>query len=270
MKENNHCTAHVNNILAYLTIPYGFCSLDNIKNLLPNRQASTIPQNGSVITFVLPYYIGDIPRNISMYAVADDYHTVAKAFLADVIANLTSHYPNNLFLPFVDSSPIPEVYTAYQSGLGVIGKNGQLITDNYGSAIFLCEIVTDLVLKPLNPPNTKGCMGCNKCITHCPTGALSVDGLNTQICRSHITQKKGELTSWESQQITDGKLVWGCDICTFVCPHNQNLDITPIPELNTNLSPFVTLENYKQLVSKKSYGWRGDKVIHRNLNLCGI
>lgn len=245
---------------------WGICPLEGLR-LLPSRKQSLLPASGSVLVFALPYYAGTPERNLSLYALARDYHAIAAELLAPLVQSLEQRFPGQRFLPFADNGPIPEVEAAVRAGLGVRGKHGQLITADYGSMVFLAEIVTDLVLTPAAPLPQSGCEGCNACLAACPTGALGEAGLCLERCRSHITQKKGSLTEWEARQITAGKMVWGCDLCTLACPHNQNLPVTPIAAFRQDLQPQLTEENCTSLAQSRSYGWRGEAVLRRNLAL---
>ena len=245
---------------------FGFCPLEALSGLLDCRGKRLLPPAGSAILLLLPYYGGEFPeRNLARYALCDDYHRIAGDILEEIIAPLAAAFPAEKFLPFVDSSPIPEVEAGALAGLGFAGKNGQLITPWYGSCAFLCEVVTTLPLPQTGPSAAAGCESCRRCLDACPTGALSGQGLEKARCRSHITQKKGELTPWEQKEVQKGGLAWGCDICPAACPHNRGLSLTTIPQMRENLVPVLTEENLPSLLEQKSYGWRGEKVLRRNL-----
>lgn len=236
--------------------------------LLPSRKAGLLPEQGCLLCFVLPYYAGDFPgRNVSLYALAEDYHTVAASLFAPLVEALSSRFLQNSFLLFSDSGPIPEVEAAVRAGLGVRGWHRQLITPQWGSLCFLAEIVTDLPLIPTTPLQETECEGCGACLAACPTGALTREGLCAGRCRSHITQKKQPLTEWEAQQIAEGGMAWGCDRCTLACPHNCDLPLTPIAALRQEIRPLLTEENCAELAAHRSYGWRGEAVLQRNLRL---
>ena len=243
----------------------GFCPLSALSRLLSCRGRGLLPPEGSVILLLLPYYAGEFPgRNLARYALADDYHRIAGEILQSVASALQAAFPGESFLPFVDSSPIPEVEAGALAGLGFPGRNGQLITPWYGSLAFLAEIVTTLPL-PQTGPREGSCGSCRRCLDRCPTGALTAAGLDKSRCRSYITQKKGELTPEEARQIRLGGLVWGCDICTDACPRNARPAVTTIPRLGQDLVPVLTPDNLPALIGRKSYGWRGEGVLRRNL-----
>lgn len=246
---------------------FGFCALNSLSRLLECRGKRLLPEKGSVILFLLPYYTGEFPgRNVARYALCDDYHAVAGGILREVIRPLSDAFPGEVFLPFADSSPIPEVEAGVLSGLGFAGKNGQLITPWYGSLAFLCEIVTTLPLTATGP-GEGNCGACRRCLDSCPTGALGFAGLDASRCRSQISQKKGELSGEERRQLREGGLAWGCDICTDVCPYNRQPVLTTVPRMREGLEPLLTLENLPRLISRKSYGWRGEAVLRRNLEI---
>ncbi len=131
---------------------FGFCPLEALSGLLDCRGKRLLPPAGSAILLLLPYYGGEFPeRNLARYALCDDYHRIAGDILEEIIAPLAAAFPAEKFLPFVDSSPIPEVEAGALAGLGFAGKNGQLITPWYGSCAFLCEVVTTLPLPQTGP-----------------------------------------------------------------------------------------------------------------------
>lgn len=65
---------------------------------------------------------------------------------------------------------------AIDAGMGQLGRNGLLITRDYGPRVRLCKVITDLPLKPDVPVDfgvDNFCMNCTKCATHCPSKAIS-------------------------------------------------------------------------------------------------
>ncbi|MEL5938083.1 tRNA epoxyqueuosine(34) reductase QueG, partial [Tetragenococcus halophilus] len=125
-----------------------------------------------------------------------DYHDILKDRLTKLIAFIqkeaanTQDAENWRFLPQVDTGELVDVAVAQRAGLGFIGRNGLLITEEYGSFVYLGEIITNIQFEP-DEPKVFGCGECRRCITHCPTGALLGDGkMNAQKCLSYQTQTK--------------------------------------------------------------------------------
>lgn len=251
--------------------PFGICSFEQILPCLECRAKQRIPQDAaSVLVCLFPYYTGEHKeRNISRYAMVTDYHMIAGEYLNRFCKALQEVFPQNQFEPFTDNSPIREVSAAFHAGLGRRGKNGLILHPKYGSYVFIGEVVTDLVLQPNQPLNPGECIGCGKCQSVCPQGALQSDGsVCLERCRSHITQKKGELTDWEIGQIQDGGLIWGCDICNDVCPMNQEAKVlTPVPEFLESAVAVLDAQIAERLLKTRAYNYRGKKTILRNIQL---
>lgn len=251
--------------------PFGICSFEQILPCLECRAKQRIPQDAaSVLVCLFPYYTGEHQeRNISRYAMVTDYHMIAGEYLNRFCKALQEVFPQNQFELFTDNSPIREVSAAFHAGLGRRGKNGLILHPKYGSYVFIGEVVTDLVLQPDQPLNPGECIGCGKCQNVCPQGALQSDGsVCLERCRSHITQKKGELTDWEIGQIQDGRLIWGCDICNDVCPMNQEAKVlTPVPEFLESAVAVLDAQIAERLLKTRAYNYRGKKTILRNIQL---
>lgn len=248
---------------------WGICEFDATIPLIPTRNWNDIGNWGKrIIVFLIGYYIGKYTnRNISRYALGDDYHTIIREVLDKTTARLQADYPQNRFLGFVDNGPIPEIRAAYNCGLGDIGLNNQLLSPVYGSYCFIAEIVTDMELAKRKLPTQKVCTQCGRCIAACPAGALQGKGFDVEKCRSYITQKKGSLNEWETLQIRRGGYLWGCDCCIDACPQNQNVKKAQLSGFYENIHPNVDYENLHMLYKSKAYGWRGKQVLIRNLDI---
>ncbi len=237
----------------------GICGFDFIKeHLIQCRKIQDIPENAaSVILFAFPYKIKEEkPENISRYAAVPDYHPICKEHLDSFVQILKTAFPNNSFVSFVDNSPIPEVYAAAAAGLGVLGKNGLLITKEYGSFVFIGEIVTDLEIQAEN--KVENCIGCGKCEKACPVS------LNKEKCLSAITQKKQDLTDTEIELIKKSGCIWGCDICSEVCPMNKSKKLS---EDQCFIDGYRHTYIYNEDITHRAYAWRGESVIKRNCEL---
>jgi epoxyqueuosine reductase len=203
-----------------------------------------------------------------------DYHIVLTEKLEKLAQYIKLLEPNLEYKIAVDKSPLDDRFLAYKAGLGFYGKNNLLINQEYGSYIFLGSLLINIDL-PKDKPVTKSCLDCNLCKEACPTGAITDDGvLNSNLCLSYITQKKGELTLEEESLFT--KSIYGCDICQRVCPHNKKIDSHHHVEFEPSDLEFINVKEYKKLSNKKfkdKYGklsgaWRGKKIIERNIDIC--
>ncbi len=247
---------------------WGICPFDKIKdNLIECRAKSRLPENAkSVIVACFPYLLSDseyIDLNISKYAVVTDYHTTALSRLEKAVMQLKELFPENEFSAFADNSPVPEVKAACLAGLGVRGKNSLLITEKYGSYVFIGEIVTDLELD-FEEHGEKSCIKCGRCIKACPSSAIKENIFERNICLSEITQKKGVLSEEEIRLMKECGCVWGCDICQDICPMNQNAAVTEIEEFLSSPVPHIS---QGCSLEERAYEWRGRKVIERNISI---
>lgn len=258
----------INEILKKYCSCFGFCSFDLFRDkLIECRAKSRLPQNAkTVITFLFPYYLGEEAyenANVSRYAVVSDYHSVAEKYLSKIADELKENYPENEFIHFEDNSPIPEVYAALKSGLGMKGRNGLLINEKYGSWVFIGEIVTDLEI-PCEEKEIKKCPDCGRCLDACPTGVLKMEKFDPDKCLSHITQKKGEIPEEYQALMKKFNCAWGCDECQTSCPYNINAEKTTLVEFIENAEARVTADTQ---IEGRAFAWRGEKVIKRNLTI---
>lgn len=248
------------NIMSTNNMPYvSVCGFDFVKNkLISCRKISEIPDNAkSIIMAVFPYKVNDTaPKGISRYAAVPDYHNVCKNLLQAAAEQLSERFPENEFRVFIDNSPIPEVAAAVHSGLGLLGKNGLLIHEKYGSYVFIGEIVTDLEIK--TDEGNKKCLDCGQCRKACPTK------LCKETCLSSVNQQKKPLNDAQILQIRQNGYIWGCDICSEVCPMNKGIPTTYIKEfIDGYRDEYVLDEPYEN----RAYAWRGPDVIKRNAML---
>ncbi len=244
--------------------PWGLCPFDAVQShLLPVRSVSRLPeQPKSIFVVLFPYLLEEDvytdPR-LSRYAVPKDYHLLCTEKLSAMCSQLQTMFSENRFVAFADASPVPEVYAAACAGLGVVGKNGLLLTEQYGSWVFIGEIVTDLAL-PCNAMPPQECCGCNACVSACPTGALSATGFCAERCLSHISQKR-KLTQSDILLLRENTVLWGCDRCQLACPQNKKAHVSFDDSFRNSAKSTVT-ENDPQ----RAYAWRGDAIL-RNLAL---
>ncbi len=248
---------------------WGICPFDFIGSdrLIECAAKSRLPENPrSIIMFAFPYLLPEEDYeglNVSKYAAVADYHPVAQARLSEACEKLEKKYPGESFVYFADKSPLPEVRAAVGAGIGVLGANSLLITEKYGSYVFLGEIVTTMSLDA-NSPSPSRCTGCGECERACPAGAIKGGVITREKCLSYITQKKGELTESEKRMIKDSGCAWGCDICQNVCPLNKKAEHTEMDEFLLSSKANVTADDP---VEGRAFAWRGEKTIRRNLEI---
>ena len=225
----------------------------------------------SAIVCLFPYYVEHKdPSNLSRYTWATDYHLVINEYLKKLIEKLQIINTDAQFSIHCDTSPLADRYMAYLAGLGFYGKNNCFISPKWGSYVVIGTILTTLELEP-DTPLTQSCMECNRCITACLGQCLGHDEFKFDTCKSYLTQKKGELTSEEEHIIAKTPLVFGCDVCQEVCPHNKDIPTTPIPEFQS-VEPYIDIDELDSLTNKefkakyghRAFSWRGKKILMRN------
>ena len=225
----------------------------------------------SAIVCLFPYYVEHKdPSNLSRYTWATDYHLVINEYLKKLIEKLQIINTDAQFSIHCDTSPLADRYMAYLAGLGFYGKNNCFISPKWGSYVVIGTILTTLELEP-DTPLTQSCMECNRCITACLGQCLGHDEFKFDTCKSYLTQKKGELTSEEEHIIAKTPLVFGCDVCQEVCPHNKDIPTTPIPEFQS-VEPYIDIDELDSLTNKefkakyghRAFSWRGKKILIRN------
>jgi len=198
-----------------------------------------------------------------------DYHYVLQDKLdrlAKGIEELTADFE---YKGMVDTGALVDTAVARRAGIGFIGKNGLVISKEFGSYMFLGELITNLDIEP-DQPVDYDCGDCNRCVTACPTSCLIGDGtMNAKRCLSFQTQDKGIMDLEFRKKIKT--VIYGCDICQICCPYNKGLDnplATDIdPELaHPELLPFLELSNgqFKEKFGHIAGSWRGKNILQRN------
>lgn len=217
----------------------------------PKRQdlKLVMPEVRSVICVALNYYTphqhSEDPEigKISRYGWGRDYHKVMHKKLKAFAHWLEEQEQEEGILTryYVDTGPVPEKVLAQRAGLGWIGKNGNLITREYGSWVFLGEILTNLELTS-DRSHAEHCGSCTRCLEACPTNAIVepfVIDANRCIAYHTIENRDSELP--ESIKSNLKGWVAGCDICQDVCPWNQRFaqetDIVEFHPYPGNLAP---------------------------------
>ncbi|NLT95236.1 MAG: tRNA epoxyqueuosine(34) reductase QueG [Clostridia bacterium] len=203
-----------------------------------------------------------------------DYHLVLREKLVKLEQFIKSKEPGAGTLIMVDTGPLSDRAVAYRAGLGWLGKNGSLITEEYGSFVFLGELITTLPLEPDRPVSNQ-CGQCNRCLKACPMDAIIDDNwtINCQKCLGFQTLNKGCLSDEVKEKIAGQKYIYGCDVCQLVCPFNQDKrndwhsQFKPDYELiNPVLEEIINISNrdFQKKFGFMSGSWRGKKILQRN------
>lgn len=188
--------------------------------------ALVLPNAQSIISVAMNYYTpyqhsDEVSTGkISRYAWGDDYHTVLTSRLEDLLAYITRTIPRAEGKVYVDTGPAMDKVWAQRAGLGWQGKHTNVITEEYGSWVFLGEVITNLALE-YDAPATDHCGTCTLCIEACPTDAIVEPYvIDSNKCISYLTiEHRGEIAAELGQ--TFDRWIYGCDICQDVCPWNE-------------------------------------------------
>ena len=251
----------------------GFEEKDIQKRIDPNL---TLPGTKSVIVCLFPYFVGHREEaNISKYTFARDYHLIIKEKLELVAQFLKSNIEGFEYKTFTDTGPLSDRYLAHKAGLGFFGINGHIITYKYGSYVFIGYILNNYPFPP-DEPQDRTCYQCFSCVKNCPGSAVLGDfTINPLRCKSFITQKKQNLDERDIEILKKHKLIWGCDVCQDVCPHNKKVHETVLDDFRESLSFYIDYEELKEISNKeflkrykdRAYSWRGKAILVRNYEI---
>ncbi|ANU23940.1 tRNA epoxyqueuosine(34) reductase QueG [Planococcus donghaensis] len=242
--------------------------------LLLNEAVSIIS-----IAIAYPSRMTDAPQGVkgarrgifSRSSWGKDYHAALRERLTLLEAFITSRFPEARMRSMVDTGELSDRAVAERAGIGWSAKNTNIITPEFGSYVYLGEMITNIPFR-FDEPIEDQCGDCRLCIDSCPTGAIVEGGqLNAQRCISFLTQTKGFLPDEFRGKI--GNRLYGCDTCQTVCPKNKrkanqiHAEFEPDPEIaKPLLLPLLTISNreFKDKFGYVSGSWRGKKPIQRN------
>jgi epoxyqueuosine reductase len=238
-----------------------------------------VPGAKSVITLMMNYFPetkqkSNVPK-IAKYAYGKDYHEVIKEKLKELILKIKQEVGDINGRGFVDSAPVLERAWAQKSGLGWVGKNGNLISKQSGSFFFIATLIVDIELKYDSPFIKDYCGTCTRCIDSCPTDAILPDKvIDGSKCISYFTielkdalipaEMKGKFDNW----------MFGCDTCQDVCPWNRfskptdEINFTPLPAVlnfSNNDWQELTEESFKSVFKNSPLKRSKYAGIKRNL-----
>lgn len=241
--------SEVQRLQAWLALGYQ-ADMDWMAN--PKRQdiRAVMPGVRSLICVALNYYTPDQRPNdrqyakISRYGWGRDYHKVLHKKLKALTNWLLEFGEGIQARCYADTGPVQEKVWAQQAGIGWIAKNGNVIAREYGSWVFLGEVLTNLDLTP-DIPHTEHCGSCTRCIDACPTGAITqpfVVDANRCIAYHTIENRAEKLPDAIATHLQGW--VAGCDICQDVCPWNQRFaketDVAEFQPYPWNVAPTLT------------------------------
>ncbi len=214
---------------------------------------------------------------IAKYAYGEDYHIVLKDKLFSLFEFINKEIAPVKGRCFTDSAPVMERSWAVRAGLGWIGKNGNLLTRNLGSFIFIAELIIDLELEYDTPNLRNYCGSCNICIEQCPTNAIvSPQVIDSNKCISYLNiENKSEIP-----ELFKGKTenwIFGCDICQDICPWNRKNEPTheerfhpasELIEMKSSDWENLTEEKFNEFFIKSPISRAGLEGIKRNIINC--
>ncbi|MUK88808.1 tRNA epoxyqueuosine(34) reductase QueG [Ornithinibacillus sp. L9] len=240
-----------------------------------------LPEAQSIISIAIAYpsRMKDAPKSTKeerrgIFARASwgiDYHHVLRDRLEKLEAFIKEKVSDANTKVMVDTGELSDRAVAERAGIGFSGKNTSIITPEFGSFVYLGEMITNIPFTP-DSPVEDSCGDCTKCMDACPTGALVEGGqLNAQRCIAFLTQTKDFLPDEFRSKI--GNRVYGCDTCQIVCPKNKKVDFhihpefEPEPEITKpKLKPMLRISNreFKETFGHIAGSWRGKKPLQRN------
>ena len=238
------------------------------------------PEAVSIISVGMNYYSGYSQKDLSSklkfsnYAWGEDYHSVLKTRLRILLEWIKFASVEIKGIVCVDTSPVMEKVWAEKAGLGWQGKHTNLISPDYGSWLFLGEIILNIRLKYDKPFTEDLCGSCTACIDECPPGALTDYEIDSNKCISYQTiEHRGE---FDEGSVDLDSWIYGCDICQEVCPWNKKFSkITPEKSfyprskiIENTIADWQKLneEEFRKIFKRSSVKRTKHKGLKRNIN----
>ena len=203
---------------------------------------------------------------VSRYAWGDDYHQVVTAKLRSLLRWIKEQHADAEGKICVDIQSTMDKAWAVRAGLGWLGKHSNVITPEYGSWVFIGELLLNLELEYDTDQIEDHCGTCTLCIDACPTQAIVEPYVvDSAKCISYATieLREPEIPTQVSENLSGW--LYGCDICQDVCPWNRFEQTTNEPgfqprEGNVNarlddileLSHDVYVERYRGSAMKRA------------------
>lgn len=256
----------------------GFEEADIDQRVTPTK---IMPEAKSIIAIALAYpsKMEDAPKSkkdayrgiLCRSSWGTDYHHILRDKLNQLAEFIRQEVPSVHIESMVDTGASSDRAVAERAGIGWSGKNTAIITPEFGSWVYLGEMLTSIPFEP-DQPITESCGTCTKCIDACPTGALVQGGqLDSNKCIAFLTQVKNFVPMEYRDKI--GNRLYGCDTCQTVCPENRKKNFTHHPEMQPDpevakplLKPLlhISKREFREKFGPTSSAWRGKKPIQRN------
>ena len=241
------------------------------ENPINAKPKQILPDAKSLITLLVNYYTkppddpGQDYARVASYAVGKDYHKVLKKKIRQFQERIKKEISGDfLSKGFSDSVPLLEKSFARNSGLGFFGKNTLIINKPFGSYFFICELISNLEIEPIEKINGT-CGKCTRCNDICPTDALVNEyQLDARKCISYLTiENKGMVPVDLREKI--GSWIFGCDLCQEICPYNKKINETTWDEFkpSSGVGHWLSL---KEILSIKSESEFHEKFCHTPLS----
>jgi epoxyqueuosine reductase len=256
----------------------GFEEPDIEKRVTP---ALLLPEPRSIISIALAYPAkmkvrvegrkGERRGFFSRASWGLDYHHILRDRLKKLEEFILAKVPEARLKSMVDTGELSDRAVAQRAGIGWSGKNCAVLTPEFGSYVYLGEMITSVPFAPDSPMEDQ-CGSCTACIEACPTEALVQGGqINAQRCIAFLTQTKAAIPEEFRDKI--GNRVYGCDSCQTSCPVNKGKDFHFHEEMEADpeiakplLRPMLKMSNreFKNKFGSVAGSWRGKKPIQRN------
>ena len=236
----------------------------------------------TVVSVAANYFPGNLKElaavepggwKLARYAYGTDYHMVVKRMLGELMGRLGLQEGESGRC-FTDTAPVDEKYWAQQCGLGWRGRNGQIILPEFGSYVFLGELILREEADEYDSVATNRCGSCRRCVEACPGNALLGDGtMDARSCLSYLTiEYRGALPEGTGGKM--GDCLYGCDRCSEVCPWNGHAVATKIGEFAPRAELLamrpedwlsLTEEEYRKLFRKSAVKRAKFEGLRRNI-----
>jgi epoxyqueuosine reductase len=256
----------------------GFEEPDIEKRVTP---ALLLPEPRSIISIALAYPAkmkvrvegkkGERRGFFSRASWGLDYHHILRDRLKKLEEFILAKDPDARFKSMVDTGELSDRAVAVRAGIGWSGKNCAVMTPEFGSYVYLGEMITSIPFAP-DAAMEDQCGSCTACIEACPTEALVQGGqINAQRCIAFLTQTKAVIPEEFRDKI--GNRVYGCDSCQTSCPVNKGKDFHFHEEMEADpeiakplLRPLLKMSNreFKSKFGTVAGSWRGKRPIQRN------